>query len=122
MQSLSITNGDRFYVVLKKPEGLQHLDHFSVEVGSQETGFDKITYVRLPEEGKAVAMYVGEIKMTPAENRMAQGQKVVVKTDDDFQSATQELKRLYPGFEGEIAKVALLRKLSPPTAPLERIH
>jgi hypothetical protein len=122
LQSLNITNGDRFYAVLKKPEPLQNLDHFSVEVGSQETGFDKITYVRLPNDGKALAMYVGEINMSPAESRMAQGQKVVVKTDDDFQSATQELKRRYPGFDGEIAKVALLRKLSPPTAPLERIH
>ena len=122
LQSLSITNGDRFYAVLKKPEALQHLDHFSVEVGSRETGFDKITYVRLPDDGNALAMYVGEIKMSPAESRMAQGQKVLVKTDDDFQSASLELKRLYPGFDGEIAKVALLRKLSPPTAPLERIH
>jgi hypothetical protein len=122
LQSLSITNGDRFYAVLKRPEGLQHLDHFSIEVGSQETGFDKITYVRLPDDGKALAMYVGELKVSPAESRIAQGQKVLVKTDDDFQNATRELKQLYPGFDGEIAKVALLRKLSPPTAPLERIH
>lgn len=122
LRSLTITSGDRFYAVLRKPEGLANLDEFVVEVGTPEIGFDRITFVRLQETAAPSAMYVGEIRMSPADSRTAQGQKVVVTTRDDFPNATQELKRLYPDFKGNIAKVALLRNLSPPTAPLERIR
>jgi hypothetical protein len=47
---------------------------------------------------------------------------VVVKTNDDFENAVLELKRLYPQFDGKIAKVALLRNPLPAGAPPERIR
>jgi hypothetical protein len=122
LRSMTITSGDRFYAVLRRPEGLASLDEFIVEVGTPEIGFDRITYVRLQEGAAPLAMYVGEMRMNPADSRTAQGQKVFVTTVDDFHNATQELKRLYPEFKGNIEKVALLRNLSPPTTPLERVR
>ena len=121
LQTLAIANGDRFYAVLKRPEPLSYLDQFTAEVGSDETGFDKITFVRLQKEPAPLAMYVGEMRMSPAQDRVAQGQKVVVTVGDDFQNAEQELKRLYPHFDGKIAKVALLRNPTPQAKPPERI-
>jgi hypothetical protein len=122
LQSLTIESGDRFYAVLRKPRELQSLDEFTAEVGNAGTGFDKITYVRLSPSAAPLAMYVGEIRVSPADSRTAQGQKVVVKTNDDFENAVLELKRLYPHFDGTISKVALLRNLSPAAAPPERIR
>jgi len=122
LQSLTIESGDRFYAVLRKPPELPSLDEFTAEVGSPETGFDRITYVRLPPSAVPVAMYVGEIRVSPAESRTAQGQKVLVKTNDEFENAVQELKRLYPHFDGTISKVALLRNPTPAAAAPERIR
>lgn len=122
LQSLPIESGDRFYAVLRKPQELPSLDEFTAEVGSAGTGFDKITYVRLSPGTASLAMYVGEIHVSPADSRTAQGQKVMVKTNDDFENAVVELKRLYPHFDGVISKVALLRNLSPAAAPPERIR
>ena len=101
---------------------MSYLDEFTAEVGSPDTGFDKITFVRLHERTTPLAMYVGEMGVSPAEDRVAQGQKVVVTTRDDFQNAEKELRRLYPGFDGTVEKVALLRNPRPPSTPLERIH
>jgi hypothetical protein len=122
LKTLAIARGDRFYAVLPAPPSASYLDAFTAEVGSAETGFDKITYVRLHERNVPLAMYVGEMVMSPAQDRAAQGQKVVVSTRDDFPNAEKELKRLYPGFDGTVEKVALLRNLRPPSTPLERIH
>jgi hypothetical protein len=122
LQSLTIDSGDRFYAILRKPPELPALDEFIAEVGSAAAGFDKITYVRLSPTAAPLAMYVGEIRVTPADSRTAQGQKVVVKTSDDFDNAVLELKRLYPHFDGTISKVALLRNPTPAAAPPERLR
>jgi hypothetical protein len=122
LQSLTIESGDRFYAVLRKPPELPSLDEFTAEVGSPEIGFDRITYVRLSPGVSPVAMYVGEIRVSPADSRTAQGQRVAVKTNDDFENAVLELKRLYPHFDGTIAKVGLLRNPVPAAAPPERIR
>jgi hypothetical protein len=118
--SLIISSGDRFYAVLQTPQALPQLDEFIAEVGSADTGFDKIDYVRLQKRDQPLAMYVGEIAMSPAENRTARGQTIVVNIRDDFQNAEQELKRLYPSFAGTIAKAALLRNPVPMAKPPER--
>jgi hypothetical protein len=120
--SLIVSSGDRFYAILKTPPELPYLDEFYAEVGSADTGFDKITYVRLHQGDGPQAMYVGEIGMSPAQNRVAQGQAIVVNIRDDFQNAAQELKRLYPRFEGTVAKAALLGKPVPMAAPPARVR
>jgi hypothetical protein len=67
-------------------------------------------------------MYVGEIRMSPAQNRTAQGQSIVVNLRDDFQNAENELKQLYPRFEGSIVEAALLRNPAPMTIAPGRIR
>jgi hypothetical protein len=118
--SLTLMTGDRFFTVLRPPAELGVLDEFYAEVGSEATGFDKITYVRLPKEGGPLAMYVGAIHMEPARNRTAQGEKLLVNIRDDFQAATAELKRRYPDFHGRLEKAALLRHQVPLAKPPER--
>ena len=107
--SLAIGNGDRFFAVLQAQQGMPGLDEFYAEVGSSETGFDKILYVRLRLADPPTAMYVGEISVSPAENRYQRDQKVTASFRDDFESAAKELKRLYPHFDREVVKVAILR-------------
>jgi len=120
--SLKITSGDRFYAVLRRPPELSFLDEFDTEVGSDESGFDKVLFVRLHRGDAPLAMYIGAISISPAENRTAQSQKVMVSIHDDFESAAQELKRLYPGFQGTVIKAAVMRNLAPLPAPPERAH
>jgi hypothetical protein len=104
LRSLAITNGGRFYAILPKPRApeytLTYLDEFYIEVGSAATGFDRIDYVRLRKTDEPQAMYVGEIEMVPAPQRTTQGQALTVRVRDDYANATQELKRLYPRFQG----------------------
>lgn len=69
---------------------MPYLDQFYAEVGSAETGFDKIAFVRLYKGDGPVAMYFGEVLMQPAQVRNAQGQR-----------------RLYPHFDGKITKMGL---------------
>src|SRR5208282_2916976 len=57
LKILAIASGDRFYAVLPAPPSTSYLDEFTAEVGSAETGFDKITYVRLHERTVPLAMY-----------------------------------------------------------------
>jgi hypothetical protein len=120
--SLAISSGDRFYAVLQPPAGLPYLDEFYVEVGDANTGFDRIIYIRLQQSEAPQAMYVGEIRMSPAQNRTAQGQSIVVNLRDDFQNAENELKQLYPRFEGSIVEAALLRNPAPMTIAPGRIR
>lgn len=112
--SLKITNGDRFYAALLPPPGTSYLDAFNAEIGSAEAGFDRMLYVRLRQADEPLAMYAGEIGISPARNRT---EKVAVNIRDDFQNATKELKRLYPHFEGTITKTALLSNPVPRQTP-----
>lgn len=113
LNSLTITSGDRFYAILQPPQEasytLSYLDEFYIEVGSPDTGFDRINYVRLQQAEAPVAIYVGEIEMSPAARRNVQGQAITVNVRDDFQNATRELKRLYPRFQGTLVKAVVLR-------------
>ena len=118
--SLVIGNGDRFFAVLQAQQGMPGLDEFYAEVGSSETGFDKVLYVRLRPADPPTAMYVGEISVSPAENRYQRDQKVTASFRDDFESAAKELKQLYPRFDGEVKKVAILRHPIPTAAPPRR--
>lgn len=120
--SLTISTGDRFFAILQPPPGASRLDEFYTEVGSAGTGFDKILYVRLPKDDAALAMYVGDIHMSPAQNRTTQGQAIQVNIHDDFQNAARELRRLYPRFEGTVSKAALLRNPAPAAAAPERVR
>ena len=108
--STTISTGQRFYAVLNAPPSAKYLDAFNVEVGSEMAGFDRIIYARMreghePETREPVAMYVGEIEVRPAQDRAAQGQKVVVESRDDFSNAERELRRLYPRFTGAVLKM-----------------
>ena len=120
--SLVVSNGDRFYAVLRTPEGLPYLDEFYTQVGTASTGFDKVLYVRLHKGDAPLAMYVGEIEVAPAQNRTAQGQTTAVNIRDEYASAATELKRLYPHFAGAIAKAPLLRDPVPVAAPTQRVR
>lgn len=120
--SLIVSSGDRFYAVLQAPHGMSYLDTFYAEIGSADTAFDRITFVRMAEGDAPLAMYFGEIQMRPAQIRSAQGQIVVVNIRDDFSNAQRELKRLYPGFEGTIARAGFLRSPAPASTPPERVR
>ena len=122
LRSVEISSGDRFYAVLEPPAGLPYLDEFYVEVGDVSIGFDRILFIRLQKSGAPQAMYVGEIRMDPAQNRRAQGQSIVVNIRDDFQNADNELKQLYPRFEGSIVEAALLRNPVPMTIAPGRVR
>lgn len=118
LYSLTISSGDRFYAILKAPPALARLDEFEAEVGTTGGDYDRITYVRLPEHDEPQALYVGEVRVTPAQNRSAQGQTLAVNIRDDFENARQELRRLYPRFAGVVMKMPLLRTPVPmPAAP-----
>ncbi|HWD99801.1 MAG TPA: hypothetical protein VG345_12215 [Bryobacteraceae bacterium] len=120
--SLTISSGDRFYAVLQAPPQLANLDEFYAEVGDGSSSFDRIDYVRLRKGEAPLAMYVGEIRVSPARNRSAQGEKIAVNVGDDFESAAKELKRLYPDFEGPVVKTPLLRNPRRQAAPPERVR
>ena len=98
----TITTGERFYAALHAPPGAEYLDGFYVEVSSESVGFDRIIYSRLRKGDEPVAIYVGEIAVTPALDRSEQGQKVTVEATNDFQVAQRELRRLYPRFTGAV--------------------
>lgn len=119
LKSLTITSGDRFYAILQGPKEasytLPYLDEFYIAVGSANKGFDRINYVRLPQPEAPVAVYVGEIEMSPAASRTTQGQAIIVNVRDNFQNASRELKRLYPRFEGTIVRAVVLRNPAVPT-------
>ena len=121
LHEMKVTNGDRFYAILKPPPDLKRVDQFETEV-SWAQGYDKINFVRVARQRGAMAMYLGEIQMTLAEHRDASGRgTVAVTARDDFQNATTELRRLYPRFDGEIIKVPLPRSLVPAAAPPKRV-
>ena len=120
--SLKVTSGDRFYAVLRRPPELPFLDEFDTEVGSDESGFDRVLFVRLHQGDAPLAMYIGAMEISPAQNRTAQSQKVAVSIHDDFENAARELKRLYPAFQGTVTKAAVMRNLAPLPAPPERAH
>ncbi len=107
LREVPTLNGDRFYAVLAAPSGRKYLDHFDTEVRGAGLGYDKVTYIRLYEKDRALAMYVGEIHIRSVEQAQRQILSITVK--DDFSSATAELKRLYPKFPGEVRKSPLLR-------------
>jgi hypothetical protein len=100
LASLMLPDNRRFHAILRSPESAPYLDHLYIEVGSEETGFDRILYVHLSKREAPIAMYVGELRIAPAQNRNAQGEKVTLSVVDNFADATKELKRIYPQFEG----------------------
>jgi hypothetical protein len=120
--SLAISSGDRFYAVLQAPSQLPRLDEFYAEVGDGSSVFDRIDYVRLSRGETRIAMYVGEIRVSPARNRSAQGEKITVNIGDDFGNAAKELKQLYPGFEAPVVKTPLLRHPRRQQATPERVR
>jgi len=115
--SLEIASGDRFYAVLKNPQGMSYVDTFDAEVGSADTAFDKITFSRLREADAPLAMYFGEMEVRPARERAVQGQTVVVTTRDDFANAQTELKRLYPQLTATVRKAGFIRAPSAAQSP-----
>jgi hypothetical protein len=117
LQEVTVTGNHRFYAILNKPAPLAVLDEFEAAVGSANTAWDKITYVRLHPGAGPLAFYVGEISVTPPPARNVSGQTMTVVIRDDFENAGQELRRLYPGFTGEITKAPLLRAPVPVAAP-----
>jgi hypothetical protein len=120
LHEMKISNGDRFYAVLKAPSELKYVDQFETEV-SWADAYDKISFVRIAQQHGPVAMYLGEIQMTLAERRNAPGRGISVTVRDEFQNATRELHQLYPGFDGEIIKAPLLRNPVPAAAPPKRV-
>src|SRR5579885_2765462 len=100
LAALTLPNDRRFHAILRPPNGVAYLDHLYIEVGSDATGFDRILYVHLRKQEVPIAMYVGELRTAPAQNRNLQGEKVTVSVLDNFAEATKELKRLYPQFQG----------------------
>lgn len=111
--SWSVTSGGRFFAVLRAPRDLPYLDEFYVEVGDPALGFDRVLFVRLPKGDPPSGMYVGDMHISPATNRTAQGQPVNVEVHDDFDAAAKELKRLYPRFDAPVGKAALFRNPVP---------
>ncbi len=121
LHEVTIPGNNRFYAVLKTPAALPFLDEFEAVVGSADTAWDKITYVRLHKGDGPLAFYVGEIRVTPPAARNVPGQTMTVAIRDDFTNASQELKRLYPEFTGAITKAPLLRSPVPMPAPPPRV-
>jgi hypothetical protein len=78
-------------------------------------------FVRVGQQNRAVALYLGEIQMTLAERRDAPGRGITVTVRDNSQNAIREFRHLYPAFAGEIVKVPLLRNLLPVAAPQKRV-
>lgn len=121
LRQVPVAGNHRFYAILNKPAALAALDEFEAAVGSADTDWDKITYVRLHPGGGPLAFYVGEIAVTPPPARNVPGQTMTVAIRDDFQNAKQELRRRYPEFTGAITKAPLLRAPVPVPAPPPRI-
>lgn len=115
LHEMAISRGGRFYAVLKAPAALQRLDHFEAEVRWADASYDKFIYVRLTEPEGPTALYLGEIRISVAQNRTAPGRTTLVDVQDDFQTALQELRRLYSNFEGPIIRSPLLRNPAPAT-------
>jgi hypothetical protein len=124
LAALTLANDRRFHAILRPPKtaepAVAYLDHIYIEVGSargqrqaEETGFDRILYVHLQKSEAPLAMYVGELRIAPAQNRSAQGEKVLVSVTDNFGEAMRELKRLYPQFEGTFDNEARLLPKTP---------
>ena len=120
LYGLTISSGDRFYAILKAPQALARLDEFYSEVGEGTAAYDRIAYVKIPRD-EPQALYVGEIRVTPAESRTAQGLPLTVNIRDDFDNASRELHRLYPRFAGSVTKMPLLRAPVPMPAPPPRV-
>lgn len=121
LREVAVSGDHRFYAILNKPAALPVLDEFEAAVGSADTAWDKISYVRLRLGDGALAFYVGEITVTPPPARNVAGQTMTVSIRDDFQNAAQEFRRLYPEFSGAITKAPLLRAPVPVPAPPARI-
>lgn len=102
LASLTLANDRRFHAILRPPQVAAYLDHLYIEVGSEETGFDRILYVHLSKQDAPIGMYVGELQIAPAEHRNLQGEKVTLSVVNKFDDATKELKRLYPHFDGTL--------------------
>jgi hypothetical protein len=117
LREVAVAGNHRFYAILNKPAALAVLDEFEASVGSANTAWDKITYVRLHPGDGPLAFYIGEIDVTPPPARNVPGQTMTVAIRDDFQNAAQELRRLYPEFAGAIIKAPLLRAPVPVPAP-----
>ena len=120
LHSITISSGDRFYAILQAPAALARLDEFYSEVGDG-AAYDRIAYVRLPQSDEPHALYVGEIRVTPAQDRTARGQTLAVNIRDDYENAGRELHRLYPRVSGSMAKMPLLRAPVPMPAPPPRV-
>jgi hypothetical protein len=116
LAALILSDDRRFHAILRAPAGVAYLDHLYIEVGSEATGFDRILYVHLAKQTAPIGMYVGELRIAPAQNRNAQGEKVTVSVVNKFDEATKELKRLYPRFEGTLDNEAR-RNFTPSAAP-----
>jgi hypothetical protein len=121
LHEVTTADNHRFYAVLNKPAALAALDEFEAAVGSRDTAWDKITYVRLHPSDGPVAFYLGEITVTPPPARNVPGQTMIVAIRDDFQNAARELKHLYPEFTGAISEAPLLRAPVPIAAPPPRL-
>src|ERR1700733_11455375 len=117
LQEVTVAGNHRFYAILNKPAALAVLDEFEAAVGSANTAWDKITYVRLHPGDGPLAFYVGEITVTPPPARYVSGQTMTVDIRDDFQNAAQETRRLYPEFTGATTQAPLLRAPVPVPAP-----
>jgi hypothetical protein len=127
LASLTLSTDQRFHAILRAPkdtgQAIPYLDHFNIEIGSAETGFDRVLYVHLQRPEAPLAMYVGDIRIVPAQNRGAGGEKVNTSVIDNFREATLELRRLYPQFEGTLRDEArLLPRASVDVPPLERVR
>jgi hypothetical protein len=121
LHEVTVAGNHRFYAILNRPAALAVLDEFEAAVGSRNTAWDKIAYVRLHPGDGSLAFYVGEITVTPPPARNVPGQTLTVAIRDDFENAAQELRRLYPEFTGAITKAPLLRAPVPVPAPPPRV-
>ena len=121
LHEVTVAGNHRFYAVLIKPAAIAELDEFEAAVGSRDTAWDKITYVRLHPSDGPVAFYLGEISVTPPSARNVPGKTMTVAMRDDFQNAVRELKQLYPEFTGAIREAPLLRAPVPLAAPPPRV-
>lgn len=116
LHQMTVTKTDRFYAILKPPVELKRVDQFETEV-SWGPGYDKINFVRVPQQNGGIAIYLGEIQMTLAERRDAPGKGIAVTVSDDFDAVTKEFRQRYPGFDGKIIKGPMGRSLLPSADP-----
>ena len=108
--------------MLRAPDAQRYLDNFSVQVRWMDAEYDQLTFVRLSDR-PAFAFYLGEIEMTVAEGsgsgkRVTPRQILSVSVRNDFVAAAEEMKRIYPGFTGELIRSPLLdARPAAPTPP-----